>query len=346
MNIKTILFIVSTLIPVITLGASFDCNNVTRAAEKIICSDQELSDLDEQINQSYRNALTKNPDTKFSQRDWLRDVNQCNQASDPIRCFKDAYKGRLKLLNHIANPNVGILGAELIGPYKINNQNGMQVKSVAPNGPGDKSGMVSGDFIVEINNARINDSYQVINQLSVSAGQSVLLKIIKANNSERVIHVTMAEKPNVLETTNDETQIEIESKSLTNNEIDNNHATSPLTNQDISKADYKDTPDQDDNHIDSNSSKGFWIILLIVISGFGIYYLKQQKTVTIIIIKTIITKTTITKPFIRIRLQVGPVKKLTSTTKIIIIIKAAKIITTITMTAIIMKTTTNKQKQK
>jgi uncharacterized protein HemX len=35
---------------------------------------------------------------------------------------------------------------------------------------------------------------------------------------------------------------------------------------------------EDDKHIDSNNSKGFWIILLIVISGFGIYYLKQQKT--------------------------------------------------------------------
>jgi uncharacterized protein len=278
MNIKTILFFVSILIPLITLGASFDCNNVTRAAEKIICSDQELSDLDEKINKSYRNALTKNPDTKFSQRDWLRDVNQCNQAPDPVRCFKDVYKDRLKLLNHIANPNVGIMGVELIGPYKINDQNGMQVKSVAPNGPGDKSGIVSGDFIVEINNVKINDIDQVINQSSVPAGQSVLLKIIKANNSERIIHITMAEKFNALETANNEVQIEVENKSTTTNEIDNNHATSPLTNQDISKADYKDTPDQDDKNIDSNSSKGLWIILLIIISGFGIYYLKQQKT--------------------------------------------------------------------
>ena len=277
MNIKTILFIVSTLIPVITLGASFDCNNVTRAAEKIICSDQDLSDLDEKINKSYRNALTKNPDTKFSQRDWLRDVNQCNQALDPVRCFKDAYKGRLKLLNHITNPNVGIIGVELIGPYKINAQNGMQVKSVAPNGPGDKSGIVSGDFIVEINNVRIDDGDQVINQLSVPAGQSVLLKIIKANNSERVIHVTMAEKPNVLEATNNEMQIEVENRSTTNNEIDNNHTSSSATNEDPIKADDKDTPNQNDENKDSDSSKSLWIILLIIISGFSIYYFNQQK---------------------------------------------------------------------
>jgi membrane-associated protease RseP (regulator of RpoE activity) len=170
------------------------------------------------------------------------------------------------------------MGVELIGPYKINDQNGMQVKSVAPNGPGDKSGIVSGDFIVEINNVKINDIDQVINQSSVPAGQSVLLKIIKANNSERIIHVTMAEKSNALETTNNEMQIEVENKSTTNNKIDNNHTSSSATNETPIKEDDKDTPNQNDENTDFDSSKGLWILLLIIISGIGIYYLKQQKT--------------------------------------------------------------------
>jgi len=38
---------------------TFDCGNATRAVEKAICSDPDLSRLDRQIDDAYKAALTK-----------------------------------------------------------------------------------------------------------------------------------------------------------------------------------------------------------------------------------------------------------------------------------------------
>ncbi len=79
-------------------AASFDCTKAKSEVEKLICSDDELSKLDECLNEAYLKALNRT-DIKEqaieSQREWLkygRDVFQ-NAA-----CLKGAYETRIKEL--------------------------------------------------------------------------------------------------------------------------------------------------------------------------------------------------------------------------------------------------------
>ena len=63
------------VIPSVIFAASFDCGKATSEVEKIICSDDELSKLDESLNKAYLQALEwkdiKNRIIK-SQRQWLK----------------------------------------------------------------------------------------------------------------------------------------------------------------------------------------------------------------------------------------------------------------------------------
>jgi uncharacterized protein len=76
-------------------AANFDCGAVKLAAEKLVCSDQELSGLDEQLAAAYRKALgeAKNPAAlRAEQQQWLREVRDaCNDAE----CLRWAYQGRI-----------------------------------------------------------------------------------------------------------------------------------------------------------------------------------------------------------------------------------------------------------
>lgn len=192
-NLLLALAIVVSVAPA-SFAASFNCSIATRPIEKTICSDIELSSLDERLNQSYQTALAKNPEIKFSQREWLKALNECNVDASPIECLRNAFKARIKTLNQATTANAGTLGIEILGLYKINNQNGLQVGAVNPNSSGYNAGILSGDFIVEINNNKIEDINQAMNQLSVLPGQTVLLKIIKKDNSERVVQVIIGNK--------------------------------------------------------------------------------------------------------------------------------------------------------
>ena len=76
--------------------ASFDCGKATSEVEKLICSDDELSKLDESLNKAYLQAL-KRTDTKKqiveTQKQWLNNErNACQNA----KCIKRAYEARMK----------------------------------------------------------------------------------------------------------------------------------------------------------------------------------------------------------------------------------------------------------
>jgi uncharacterized protein len=247
-------------------GASFDCNAAARPIEKTICSDQELSSLDEKLNISYQSALIKNPEIKFSQREWLKALSECNADSNPVECLRKAFRARIQVLNHIANPSVGTLGIEILGLYRINGQNGLQVGNVTANGSGYNAGILAGDFIVEINNKKIDDINQVMEQLSIAPGQSVLLKIVKKDNSERVIQVKMGSKADVT------TQPTLEQNSNTSQTVGvNSAADSP--NSDAKPADKKVDLNTEPK---SGSSMG-WLVALITGIGAAFYYFKKQK---------------------------------------------------------------------
>jgi len=83
-------------------AASFDCAKATSGVEKIICGDDELSKLDESLNEAYLEALERTDIKKRtieSQRQWLKKVrNACKDAD----CIKKAYETRLKELGSLS----------------------------------------------------------------------------------------------------------------------------------------------------------------------------------------------------------------------------------------------------
>jgi uncharacterized protein len=86
------------LLPIIAQAASFDCGKAVTEVEKLICSDEDLSRLDESLNREYLEAL-KRTDIKEhiikSQRQWLKyERNLCENAV----CLKIVYETRIKEL--------------------------------------------------------------------------------------------------------------------------------------------------------------------------------------------------------------------------------------------------------
>ncbi len=80
-----------------TQAASFDCGKAGTKVEKLICADQELSKLDEDLASAYGSALAQadKPDTlKQAQKTWLKLRNTCTDQT----CIKRAYESRLQAI--------------------------------------------------------------------------------------------------------------------------------------------------------------------------------------------------------------------------------------------------------
>ena len=94
-----IVFLVSLLLGSMSFAASFDCGTAKTAAEKLICSDGELSELDSTLAKSYNKALVNaihRAKLEESQQTWVaKRRDACGNAD----CMKRAYKERLKELN-------------------------------------------------------------------------------------------------------------------------------------------------------------------------------------------------------------------------------------------------------
>lgn len=93
---RFILFL--TLLPASLQAAGFDCTKASTFVEKAICSDRELSELDDMLTAAYQKALasSSNPaKTKAEQRQWLNaERNQCKDNQS----LKAAYARRLQEL--------------------------------------------------------------------------------------------------------------------------------------------------------------------------------------------------------------------------------------------------------
>lgn len=90
--ITIFLFIVSAPC---TYGASFDCAKASSQVEKLICSNAELSKLDERLAVAYAQGNTKSKsktEFKSSQQRWL--VEKRNTCAD-TPCIKNTYEARL-----------------------------------------------------------------------------------------------------------------------------------------------------------------------------------------------------------------------------------------------------------
>jgi uncharacterized protein len=73
------------VIPSMIFAASFDCGKAASEVEKLICSDAELSRLDESLNKAYLQALERTlfkKQTIKSQRQWVKNErNACQNAA-------------------------------------------------------------------------------------------------------------------------------------------------------------------------------------------------------------------------------------------------------------------------
>lgn len=82
-------------------AAGFDCAKAATLVENVICSDNNISTLDETLSSSYRNALAdanNAKNIKLDQRNWLKKRNSCK---DKV-CLQRMYEQRI---NDLASVN-------------------------------------------------------------------------------------------------------------------------------------------------------------------------------------------------------------------------------------------------
>jgi uncharacterized protein len=89
-------------------AASFDCKKAATWVEKTVCSNPELSKLDEQMAKAYHDALASlsregQKETRQYQKQWLKEeAPTCkkDEPADSVECLKDIYEKRIKQLQH------------------------------------------------------------------------------------------------------------------------------------------------------------------------------------------------------------------------------------------------------
>lgn len=101
MTYKNLFFytILLTMISLNVHSTSFNCAKATTSIEKMICSNTQLSDLDELLVVSYKKAMSRTEDKKqlkSEQQQWLKSTRN---ACQDVECLKDAYAMRITELN-------------------------------------------------------------------------------------------------------------------------------------------------------------------------------------------------------------------------------------------------------
>lgn len=106
MKIKYYLATAIYIIAPISYAAGFDCSKARTLVEETICSDSELSSLDDDLNEQYGNVLGHNNMTnntatanriKKEQKSWLLNIrNKCKTST----CLKKVYRKRVNALSN------------------------------------------------------------------------------------------------------------------------------------------------------------------------------------------------------------------------------------------------------
>lgn len=88
----------SLIIENISLASSFDCELAKSNIEKLICTDYEISSLDDGLSEAYldtKNKAQKPEFLKQNQLEWLKQRDKCEDKS----CLKNEYKSRKEFLD-------------------------------------------------------------------------------------------------------------------------------------------------------------------------------------------------------------------------------------------------------
>ena len=102
------------LMPFPTFSASFDCNKASNAIEKTICTNQELSSLDDKLNTTYKNIKEIYSNDFFKQYiqknqvEWIKSLKiKCTK--DIAKCLINEYNKRIDILQIATQKNKGYL---------------------------------------------------------------------------------------------------------------------------------------------------------------------------------------------------------------------------------------------
>lgn len=98
-------YLVFTVFNTDTFAASFDCSKASLPTEIAICSDSELSKLDDLMSSVYTKVHTRNPAIKSNQRDWVKETRLCSSSDDIVICLKEQYAKRLNILTQLVEAN-------------------------------------------------------------------------------------------------------------------------------------------------------------------------------------------------------------------------------------------------
>ncbi len=100
-----VLLLTGCLLMNVAQAASFDCAKAASPTEKLICGDDDLSNLDEALHDAYVKVLGQSPDkqkTRAEQRQWL---NGTLSACNDVKCLQEAYQKRLAELVSAGYPD-------------------------------------------------------------------------------------------------------------------------------------------------------------------------------------------------------------------------------------------------
>lgn len=96
--IQLLMMVAGLLCVVSAQAASFDCAKAGTKVEKLICADETLSKLDEELSSAYKAAVKDEKQAeaiKQSQKQWMKERNECEN----IACAKASYQARIHVLN-------------------------------------------------------------------------------------------------------------------------------------------------------------------------------------------------------------------------------------------------------
>lgn len=114
MNITRSLLIFCSFVPLWCYAASFDCEKAVGPIEEAICEDQQLLDLDDILNRTYKVVVKISPNTsalKVEQRRWLTTIR--NRCKNP-ECLTEAYERRIVELEKTWEKRTAAINATVV----------------------------------------------------------------------------------------------------------------------------------------------------------------------------------------------------------------------------------------
>ena len=105
-------------------GPSFSCAKPAGQAERLVCEDAELTQLDREVARLYGLASTgpearRHPELKAMQRGWLKGRDDCWKRDDPRRCVRDEYALRIAELRALPDARREDRRGIAVGPLPL-----------------------------------------------------------------------------------------------------------------------------------------------------------------------------------------------------------------------------------